>query len=204
MGRLSRDCTITEKIDGTNAQIHIIDTVNVFDDADALDWWLNNDDFRIASVGGLDIYAGSRTRYITPGKTTDNFGFAAWVKENSQDLAKLGPGRHYGEWWGKGIQRTYGLDERRFSLFHNHGIKPLPYCVSVVPKLYEGPFWPEEYDWDGVRQCPVTSAMHYLKYGGSQAVLGFMKPEGIVIYHHGANVSFKKTFENDATGKEAA
>lgn len=32
---------------------------------------------------------------------------------------------------------------------------------------------------------------------GSYASLGYMKPEGIVIYHTAANVMFKKTFEND-------
>ena len=30
----------------------------------------------------------------------------------------LVPGRHFGEWWGSGIQRGYGLDEKTFSLFN--------------------------------------------------------------------------------------
>jgi len=36
-----------------------------------------------------------------------------------------------------------------------------------------------------------------LKNNGSMAVNGFMKPEGIVIYHTAANIFFKKTIDND-------
>lgn len=32
---------------------------------------------------------------------------------------------------------------------------------------------------------------------GSVASLGFMNPEGIVIFHTAGNVAFKKTFGND-------
>ena len=69
--------TITEKIHGTNAQIAI-------------------DDF------GTEIYAGSRNRWVTP--EDDNAGFANWVYPNKDALIKLlGPGRHYGEYYGSGI-----------------------------------------------------------------------------------------------------
>jgi hypothetical protein len=86
IARLNRRMIITEKIDGTNAAV-------------------------IVTEGG-QVYAQSRTRLITPGKTTDNFGFAAWVEQNKVFLAeRLGPGYHYGEWWGVGIQRGYGLRE---------------------------------------------------------------------------------------------
>src|SRR5690606_40023600 len=58
----------------------------------------------------------SRKRLITP--TADNFGFARWAFERAEILApSLGEGLHYGEWWGKGIQRGYGMDTRVFSLF---------------------------------------------------------------------------------------
>lgn len=91
--RLSGPAFVTEKIDGTNACVHV----------DAETWV---------------VTAQSRTRVITPGKN-DNFGFAAWVQSNYYALADLlGPGYHYGEWWGQGIQRGYGLKERRFSLFN--------------------------------------------------------------------------------------
>ena len=90
LARLSREVIITEKIDGTNAQIYIDDAQN--------------------------IMAGSRTRWISP--EADNFGFAAWARAHRDELLTLGPGRHFGEWWGVGIQRGYGLSERRFSLFN--------------------------------------------------------------------------------------
>jgi hypothetical protein len=90
MPRRSRDVVITEKIDGTNACVFI------GEDGEFL--------------------AGSRTRWITP--EDDNFGFSRWAHENKDDLLTLGPGRHFGEWWGSGIQRKYGLTEKRFSLFN--------------------------------------------------------------------------------------
>lgn len=113
IARLSRDITITEKIDGTNAQIAIT--------ADG------------------ELRAGSRNRWLTP--QADNFGFAKWCVDNYEELRKLGPGRFYGEWWGNGIQSGYGQDEKIFSLFHIANITgEIPNCVSIVPALYFGPF----------------------------------------------------------------
>ena len=93
IARWNREVIVTEKIDGTNAQI------------------LVNDE-------GTDFRVGSRNQWITP--EADNFGFARWCADNRDDLLKLGPGRHFGEWWGSGIQRGYGLakGEKRFSLFN--------------------------------------------------------------------------------------
>jgi hypothetical protein len=99
MARLTRDCIITEKIDGTNAQVYICRMDDYLKATQA-----------IASNGDLFMFAGSRTRWITP--DADNFGFAAWVKDHSDELWTLGEGRHYGEWWGRGIQRGYGLTEK--------------------------------------------------------------------------------------------
>ena len=108
MPRLSREIIVTEKIDGTNAQVYIGDDGT--------------------------ILAGSRTRWITP--ENDNFGFAAWVRDNTDELLKLGPGSHFGEWWGAGIQRRYGLNEKRFSLFNvARWGEERPACCSVVPVL---------------------------------------------------------------------
>lgn len=163
ISRLSRDCIVTEKIDGTNSQIVI------------------NEDGT--------VNAGSRNRYLSLDK--DNFGFASWVEQNKTELLKLGPGRHFGEWWGLGIQRGYGLFERRFSLFHAQGIKELPKCVSIVPVLYEGPFDTHN----------IARVLEMLKMEGSCAVPGFMNPEGIVIFHTASRTLFKKTIENDEKGK---
>jgi hypothetical protein len=147
----------------------------------------------IAEVNGLYIYAGSRTRWIKPGKTSDNYGFAAWVQDHVEELAKLGAGRHFGEWWGKGIQRGYGLDERRFSLFDSSGrYDDRPDCVHVVPELYRGVF----------QTGRVEVMLDALRVMGSCAAPGYMNPEGIVVWHTHARVSFKKTF--DDKHKEAA
>lgn len=162
--RLSREIVITEKIDGTNGLIHVTD------------------------YG--DIFVGSKSRWLT--LENDNHGFFKWVMENVGLLMDLGPGYHYGEWWGQGIQRGYGLKEKRFSLFNlKRWGESRPECCEVVPVLYRG-----EFTTDAIEQTMKT-----LAYSGSIAAPGFMKPEGVVIYHTAANALFKKTFEND-DGKE--
>lgn len=40
-----------------------------------------------------------------------------------------------------------------------------------------------------------------LEINGSYASLGFMEPEGIVIFHAAGNVRFKKTIKNDEIPK---
>lgn len=190
LARLSRECVVTEKIDGTNAQIYIVNP----DSLEGAEFESVVQAEPVNTFGDLRIFAGSRTRWITPGKTTDNFGFAQWVRDNTEELIWLGEGRHFGEWWGKGIQRGYGLNERRFSLFHTHGIQHKPDCVDVVPALCEG-------DFEGV-MGHIYDIMDNLRTGGSVAARGFMNPEGIVVYHTAAKVAFKKTF--DDRHKEAA
>lgn len=162
--RLFRDCVISEKIDGTNAQIKIADN-------------------------GDELLVGSRNRWITPGKQTDNHGFAAWVKDNEDEVRKVGPGSHYGEWWGLGIARNYGLKEKRFTLFNSSVWTPenCPKCMSVVPVLYSGPF----------TTLIVKDMAYELSIHGSYAAPGFMKPEGIVVYHVSAEQYFKYTYGGD-------
>lgn len=167
MARLSRRIIITEKIDGTNAQVFIGE----------------NGEF----------LTGSRTRWITP--EDDNFGFSRWAHANKDELMKLGPGRHFGEWWGQGIQRGYGLTEKRFSLFNTSRWRDeRPACCHVVPVLFDG-------IWDGTEPWMVLSN---LRTGGSVAAPGFMKPEGIVVFHVAGNVGFKKTLEKDEMSKQEA
>lgn len=186
MARLSRDIIITEKIDGTNAQLLITEDG--------------------------DIIIGSRTRWITP--QDDNAGFARWVEGNKTELLKLGAGRHFGEWWGSGIQRGYGLPkgEKRLSLFNVgrwalYGTEPkriltadpriekyqdvLPEGISLVPELYRGEFCTQK----------INEVLEDLKVKGSYASPGFMKPEGIVVFHSAGNVGFKKTIEKDEVPK---
>ena len=169
MARLSREVIITEKLDGTNAQIAISDD-------------------------GQMIF-GSRTRWITP--DDDNHGFARWANENRDELMKLGPGRHFGEWWGCGIQRKYGVQDKRFSLFNvsrweDDAVRPD--CCLVVPVLYRGDFTIDA----------AEGALAELRQHGSVAAPGFMNPEGIVLYHVAAGIGFKKTLHKDEVPKSVA
>jgi hypothetical protein len=180
--RLSRQVIVTEKIDGTNAQVYIEEMSGL------------NEPGYAASIGSYRLYAGSRTRLITPGKETDNFGFAAWVRENAQELVHLGPGRHFGEWYGKGIQRNYGLNERRFALFNTsmwNNNNPPPSCCTVVPVILSG----------DLTTAP-DMAMTLLQETGSYAAPGFRNPEGIIVFHTASRTLFKRTF--DDKHKEAA
>lgn len=186
MARLTRRVIITEKIDGTNAQIYVVPGFR--DQPGTIRAWFDEE-----SRTDLVMYAGSRTRWITP--EDDNAGFARWAKENSEDLAKLGQGRHFGEWWGQGIQRSYGLKEKRFSLFNTSrwGIDR-PACCHVTPVLFDG-------IWSGAEP---EAAVEALRVHGSQASPGFMRPEGIVVFHVAANTGFKKTLEKDEMSKQQA
>jgi hypothetical protein len=198
--RLSRECIITEKIDGTNASILIASSEGRPISCAIHEWWEEGQEYSFVML------AGSRTRWITP--QDDNFGFARWVQDHAAELVKLGPGHHFGEWWGQGIQRHYGLKERRFSLFNTprwalHGTEPqsfptadprlvkrqdvLPACVGLVPVLYQG-----EFDTNRINETLTD-----LEKNGSEAAPGFMKPEGIVAFHVAGNVGFKKTIEKD-------
>ena len=185
MARLTRECLITEKIDGTNAQVVIYDPILNTDAGEGFTSAADPD-------GKVwNIKAASRTRFITP--DSDNFGFARWVWENAPELVKLGSGRHFGEWYGAGIQRKYGLDHKRFALFNpaRWSDEPAPACCEVVPVLYRGEF----------RTSAVDHYLEELRREGSRAVPGFMDPEGVVVYHSAAGVGFKKTIHNDEQPK---
>jgi hypothetical protein len=47
----------------------------------------------------------------------------------------------------------------------------------------------------------VQQSLKILENEGSQAAPGFMKPEGIVLFHVAGNFGMKKTFEKDEQGK---
>jgi len=205
ISRLSRPIIITEKIDGSNAQLHIqthaefeAEHPEVLDLCHPYAEHFIQDDTYI-------MHVGSRKRWLGPAKAEDHFGLYKWAEEHFAELClDLGPGRHYGEWWGRGIQRNYGLDEKRFSLFNTsrwydthyeipdgippEGTSPAPGCCYVVPviSLYN------------VFATPVIdSALSLLRDFGSHAAPGFMNPEGVVIYHPHGNVLMKKTFKGD-------
>lgn len=186
--RLNREIIITEKIDGTNGLVHI-------EQAELLEGIENPPPAMIVESNGMKfaMMAGSRSRYITP--EDDNYGFARWVSENRDELIKLGPGAHYGEWWGSGVQRGYGLPkgEKRFSLFNVHRWKDdvRPSCCHVVPTLWRGLFSTDQ----------IRETLKVLETGGSQAAPGFMRPEGIIVYHVAGQHLYKVTLEKDSEPK---
>jgi hypothetical protein len=233
--RLNRQMLVTEKIDGTNAAV-IIESHGAVRDTQA-DAYIDAHHsgpwsafvVRPAVLGEtpsgedipwegmvevFEVGAQSRKRLIHPGD--DNFGFAKWVWEKRENLVRaLDAGRHFGEWWGSGIQRGYGLakGEKRFSLFNVSRYSPKPISemmqgnsgfeyaftgyhlpeMATVPLIYAGPF----------SQDKVRDLIDELNQYGSFAVPNprFPKPEGVVVYHTAANQPFKVLCENDELPK---
>ena len=166
ISRLNSPYILTEKIDGTNACVVV-----------------EEDGHGFRSVG-----AQSRTRIITP--ENDNYGFATWVYTHANLLGEtLGPGYHYGEWYGSGIQRRYGLDQKYFALFNverwagfNEGGPLYDIGVRHVPVLAEG----EEFSL-----VPIMKAVDDLRSNGSRVNKQFDRPEGIVIHFKHNRTNFK-------------
>jgi len=169
IARLKREVLISEKIDGANTAIVIADDGQV--------------------------YCQSRTKFITP--QDDYKGFANWVEKNKSALIEqLGYGIHYGEWWGAGLGRGYGLNEKRFSLFNTHiwhtetedcrcVEAPLCYVVPILARI-------EKFSTEA-----VDEVMEKLRETGSVAAKGYPDPEGVVVFHTQNQALFKVTFEYD-------
>lgn len=194
---------ITEKIDGTNSAVGILErpagsvTMEAWGDACLVE---------TASADYL-VYAQSRNRLITPatrgGKGSDNYGFAEWVWANADELARvLGAGLHFGEYWGHGIGRGYGMAESRFfSLFNTSRWKHLdipearaeinpPEALRVVPVL-------NVHTLDTVQ---IRDTLLALEFSGSHAAPGYENPEGICVYLPAAKATFKVTFDDTHKG----
>lgn len=193
ISRWNRDITITEKIDGTNGAIGIklLSVAGLIDEGNGMPPGA-------VLVNGLiyQVYAQSRNRIVVIGD--NHFGFAQWVNDYRYELVEtLGEGIHFGEWWGSKIGRGYNCEkgERYFSLFNTSrwnkentfGVPGL----TVTPIIYEGM----------MNHYMIEIAMDSLRRHGSRARPGFMKPEGIVIFHSASNVMFKITLENDEVPK---
>lgn len=158
--------TVTEKINGTNAAVYI----------------------RFGEI----LAVQSRNRFITP--ESDNFGFASWVRDNSEKLVGLGDGRHFGEWAGPGIQKNpHEYDVRRFFLFntgrwtHRRGdLGGIIYTnqevidagCDVVPILFEG-------------ELPPTWIAEHLERQRADTVYH----EGVCAYSHAFKAYAKYTLE---------
>lgn len=203
--RLHKDVVLTEKIDGTNGLVSIrhrgpSETV------------LAPGEVGIISVNGSGeaesfvVRAGSRNRWLTT--AADNFGFARWVEDHAGELVKLGPGNHYGEWFGRGIQRGYGLTERRFALFNVarwYSVRftdpdfyrqdfpkacQAPACCDVVPVLLTC-------SGEQLNEAVETVRDLMIADGLGSAVVEYDNPEGVVIYHSAAGQMFKVIFEGE-------
>lgn len=194
--RMSKErAVVTEKIDGSNSAVRIRQHISP-------DEWITMPTRMVTDSSGdsWDIWAQSRKRLLQPTKEGDNFGFARWVTDNAEALVRvLGPGDHYGEWWGQGIQRSYGLSERRFSLFnaprwfetlHPTEARSEISNLYIVPTLFMGDFY----------DLPIKELRDALVEKGSQAVPGF-KSEGMVVYLREVNASYKVLLENDTIHK---
>jgi hypothetical protein len=113
----------------------------------------------------------------------------------------LGLGYHYGEWYGSGIQRGYGLTEKRFALFNVDRWQSVANDLAAsVPGLEVVPVIDRDLFGDG----PIEGALDSLRRYGSFAAPRFMRPEGIVVWHHAARQKFKVLLENDALPKSLA
>ncbi len=177
---------VTEKIDGTNACL-------VFEEDGTM-------------------YAQSRNRIITP--ATDNQGFARWAYYHQDELFNiLGPGRHFGEWWGRGIGRKYNMEHNVFSVFNNGRFyKTDPGTtmdsmstraatssifdqVSAVPLIYTG-----EYN-----SPDMNMAIAELANGSSKAAaaynVDFKDPEGVCYYFREFDKVAKLVFANPGKHK---
>lgn len=167
IARFNREVIVTEKIDGANVQV-------------------------VVSDDGSDIKTASRTQWIAV--DNDYKGFARWAQENKDELLRLGPGRHFGEWWGSGIGRKYGLKEKRFSLFNVSrwgDDATRPKCCHVVPTLWRGL----------MNELRVDDLLAKLARDGSVAAPGFMQPEGVVVFHVSGGHLYKKTLDNNDDSK---
>lgn len=156
---------ITEKMDGSNSCIVIKD----------------------GSIIGIQ----SRKRFISPGKDSDNFGFAAWVHTNAQKLLGLGDGEHYGEWAGPKIQNNpHALEEKKFFLFNTfrwHENHMPPECCDIVPVLYRGEL---------TDNCIDLVMQELLESAAGTSIV----PEGVIVYYCNTRRNEKYTFK-DTRGK---
>jgi len=187
--RLHRGYIVTEKIDGTNGliSIEVVDPTSVGSTGLAV----------VVQTGEATylVRAGSRTRWLGDGQ--ENHGFWAWVKENALTLVNdLGEGLHYGEWFGKGINSGYGLDEKYFALFNSHRWEGSSFTtpnLTVVPVLHKG-------DNAANLNEVVENLIADLATFGSHARPGALA-EGIIIFHVASGQKFKVTIQNDEKPK---
>jgi len=166
ISRLQSPVIVTEKLDGTNACVVIVHT----------------------GMTTHVVRAQSRNRFLTP--DDDNYGFARWVADNSEMLVDLlGPGYHYGEWFGQGIARNYALTRKWFALFQvdryaemagNRAVDMDGIGMMLVPELLRA-----------VTFCPNVLEQARFALSGGSKINNFPRPEGYVIFFEHNRATFK-------------
>jgi len=201
--RFSHGWTITEKLDGTNAAVVIVHG----SDRTAFDYVQNVPEADLAAgLGDHYVFAQSRSKLIWPGKSTDNHGFARFVQENAEEfVTKLGEGRHFGEWVGKGVnKRHYHLPGKTFALFNVNRWEgaDLPPLTTTVPSIIKNAYLdnPGEAAIEALNGLRIMGSHFGPRDGDGR---GYSNPEGVVMYHAPSNTAFKKTFDYDEQGKWA-
>lgn len=202
--RMNRDVIVTEKIDGTNAAVRVVDAAVIPDLPSALDEGDRFEGHVLTLVDGRGYLVGAQSRKKNIWPEADNAGFARWVFENATDLARvLGPGTHFGEWYGQAIQSNkYGLDGKRFMLFNvirwgateTREMLKGTLGIEVATVLYHGPF-------DTYR---INKIVDSLDLNGSQHVPGVNYAEGVIVHHTQAGFNLKVTTEKDEQPKGIA
>lgn len=187
--------TVTEKIDGHTIILHIDrlkrmcgSQATLVRAGDVMQMGNSKPEF-------YRVWVQNRQRIVTP--ESDVAGVAAWARDNAVGLVTLlGEGVHAGEWWGYKICRGYGLPrgDRRFSLFNTArwGSKLLADVpgLSITPVLWEGVLGPSN-------MSDLLDVMDKLRTGGSHAAPGYLHPEGVVVYHQGADTMMKYVFPDE-------
>lgn len=182
--RFHKYLTITEKIDGTNACIRILDGT---------------------------VSAQSRKRVITP--DDDNFGFAKWVHDNAGALTDvMGYGVHFGEWFGEGIQKNpLGIEGKRFAHFSPWKFNDEQKeritesgLVEFVPVLFEGqadiytiPNVMQDLDLYGTRVAGATKVAN----GYDWELDEMARAEGVIVWQRETQQKYKILLDNDAIHK---
>ena len=129
-------------------------------------------------------------RVRRPGSETTLTSWSDWVRATTTANG-----------FGQGVQRGYGLTEKRFALFNVSRFKDardngwaenlypyekarqVPDCVTTVPLLARV---------DGANLTDsVNLVIEVLESHGSVMVPGFAQPEGVVIFHEGVSAYFK-------------
>lgn len=196
--RLNRPVVVTEKIDGTNCAVVVV-PVDALESLAAAGRGaavveVEKED---GSSHSCAVYAQSRNRILFPG--ADHHGFMEFVHDNADGLANLlGVGCHFGEWWGKGINREYAQQGRRFALFNIERWRGIETCTKIpietVTVLAE---------MDAFDTAKIARVMHDLRTNGSKHVPAWPTPEGVVVRHSASGALFKVMCEDDETAKSA-